>query len=408
MSFDVERVRRDFPILATEVHGKPLVFLDSAASAQKPECVIQAVSDMYRLHYANVERGVYELSRRATEIVDETRRKVADFIGAPDPHEVIFVRNATEGINLVAYSYGRRHVEAGDEVLITHMEHHANIVPWQMLCEEKGATLRVAPIDERGVLVLDEFQKLLTPRTKIAAVAHVSNALGTINPVREIVEMAHEQGVPVLVDGAQAVPHQRVDVQALGCDFYAFSGHKLFAPSGVGVLWGRRELLEAMPPFLSGGSMIQSVSFEKTTFQGIPHKFEAGTPDIGGLAGLGAAIDYVNAIGLDEITAYEHDLLEYATAELSKIPGLRIVGTAPNKAAVVSFVLEGVHPHDIGTILDQEGVAVRTGHHCAQPVMQRYGLPATARASFAFYNTRADVDALVRALNKVREVFGLE
>jgi cysteine desulfurase/selenocysteine lyase len=403
---DVERVRKDFPILSTKVHGKPLVFLDSAASAQKPECVIQAVSDMYRLHYANVERGVYELSRQATEIVDATRRKVAEFIGAPDPHEVIFVRNATEGINLVAYSYGRQNVGPDDEVLITHMEHHANIVPWQILCEEEDALLRVAPIDDRGELMLSEFQKLLTPRTKIAAVAHVSNALGTINPVGEITRMAHERGVPVLVDGAQAVPHQRVDVRALDCDFYAFSGHKLFAPSGVGVLWGRRELLEAMPPFLSGGSMISSVSFEKTTFQGIPHKFEAGTPDIGGLAGLGAAIDYVNAIGLDAISAYEHELLEYATAALERIPGLRIIGTARNKASVISFVLDGVHPHDIGTILDQEGIAVRTGHHCAQPVMQRYGVPATVRASFAFYNTRGDVDALVRGLAKVREVFG--
>ena len=405
-SFDAERVRKDFPILSVEVHGKPLVFLDSAASAQKPECVIQAVSDMYRLHYANVERGVYELSRQATEILDETRRKVADFIGAPDPHEVIFVRNATEGINLVAYSYGRQHVGEGDEVLITHMEHHANIVPWQILCEERGATLRVAPIDDRGELMVEEFAKLLTPRTKIAAFAHVSNALGTINPVRDLVEMAHDKGVPVLVDGAQAVPHQRVDVRSLGCDFYAFSGHKLFAPSGVGVLWGRRELLEAMPPFLSGGSMIQSVSFEKTIFQGIPHRGEAGTPDIGGLAGLGAAIDYVTDLGLDEIAAYEQELLAYATTELSKIPGLTIIGTAAHKAAVVSFVLDGVHPHDIGTILDQEGVAVRTGHHCAQPVMQRYGVPATVRASFAFYNTKADVDALVRALGRVREVFG--
>ena len=403
--FDPERVRKDFPILATEVHGKPLVFLDSAASAQKPECVIEAVSDTYRASYANVERGVYDLSMRATKKVDEAREKAAAFLGAPDPHEVIFVRNATEAINLVAYSYGRKHVAEGDEVLITHMEHHANIVPWQVLCEEKGATLRVAPIDDRGELLLEEFEKLLTPRTKIAAVAHVSNALGTINPVEEIARMAKAAGVPLLVDGAQAVPHQRVDVQALGCDFYAFSGHKLFGPSGVGVLWGRREILEAMPPFLTGGSMIRSVKLEGSTFQGIPHRFEAGTPDIAGVVGLGAAIDYVTGLGLDAITAYEQELLAYATAALEDLPGLRLIGTARHKAAVLSFVLDGVHPHDIGTILDQEGVAVRTGHHCAQPTMDRFGLPATARASLALYNTKADVDALVRALGKVREVF---
>jgi cysteine desulfurase/selenocysteine lyase len=405
MSFDPERARRDFPILSTEVHGKPLVFLDSAASAQKPECVIEAVSDMYRASYANVERGVYELSLRATQAVEGARAKAAAFIGAPDPHEVIFVRNATEAINLVAYSYGRSKLGAGDEVLITHMEHHANIVPWQVLCEEKGATLRVAPIDDRGELLMDEFEKLLTPRTKLAAVAHVSNALGTINPIEDIVRMAHAEGVPLLVDGAQAVPHQQVDVGALGCDFYAFSGHKVFGPSGVGVLWGRREILEAMPPFLTGGSMILKVTLEKSTFQGIPHRFEAGTPDIAGVVGLGAAIDYVTGLGLDGITAYEQELLAYATEALEAVPGLRMVGTARHKAAVLSFVLDGVHPHDIGTILDQEGVAVRTGHHCAQPTMDRFGLPATARASLALYNTRADVDALVRGLARVREVF---
>ncbi len=405
MGFDPERVRRDFPILSTKVHGKPLVFLDSAASAQKPECVIQAVSDMYRASYANVERGVYELSVRATAVVEGAREKVARFIGASDAHEVIFVRNATEAINLVAYSYGRKHVGPGDEVLITHMEHHANIVPWQVLCEEKGAVLRVAPIDDRGELLLEEFEKLLTPRTKLAAVAHVSNALGTINPIDEIVRMAHAEGVPLLLDGAQAVPHQRVDVAGLGCDFYTFSGHKLFGPSGVGVLWGRRELLEAMPPFLTGGSMILSVKLEKSTYQGIPHKFEAGTPDIAGVAGLGAAIDYVTGIGLDEIKAYEQDLLAYATEALLAVPGLRLIGTARHKAAVLSFVLDGVHPHDVGTILDQQGVAVRTGHHCAQPVMDRYGVPATVRASLALYSTREDVDVLVLGLSKVREVF---
>ncbi len=405
MSFDPERARADFPILRTTVHGKPLVFLDSAASAQKPECVIEAVSDAYRTRYANVERGVYELSVRATEMVERAREKAATFLGVGDPHEVIFVRNATEAINLVAYSFGRQNVGPGDEVLITHMEHHANIVPWQMLCEEKNAVLRVAPIDDRGELLLEEFEKLLTPRTKLAAVAHVSNALGTVNPIEEIVRMAHAEGVPVLVDGAQAVPHQRVDVAALDCDFYAFSGHKLFGPSGVGVLWGRREILEAMPPFLTGGSMILSVKFEKTTFQGIPHRFEAGTPDIGGIAGFGAAIDYVTGLGLDHITAYEQGLLAYATQALEAVPGLRLIGTARHKAAVLSFVFAGVHPHDVGTILDREGIAVRTGHHCAQPVMDRFGLPATVRASFALYNNRADVDALVRGLHKVREIF---
>jgi cysteine desulfurase/selenocysteine lyase len=405
VSFDPRRARADFPILATRVHGKPLVFLDSAASAQKPECVIQAVSDTYRTRYANVERGVYELSLRATEAVEAARAKAAAFIGAPDPHEVICVRNATEAINLVAYSYGRRHVGPGDEVLVTHLEHHANFVPWQVLCQERGAALRVAPIDDRGELLLEDFAKLLTPKTKLAAVAHVSNALGTINPIEEIARMTRAHGVPLLVDGAQAVPHQRVDVQALGCDFYAFSGHKVFAPSGVGVLWGRREILEAMPPFLTGGGMISSVTLEKTTFQGIPHRFEAGTPDIAGIVGLGAAIDYLTELGLDEITAYEQELLAYGTQALTEIPGLRLVGTARRKASILSFVMDGIHPHDIGTILDQAGVAVRTGHHCAQPVMDRFGVPATARASLALYNTRDDIDALVQGLLRVREVF---
>jgi cysteine desulfurase/selenocysteine lyase len=406
MSFDPRRVRQDFPILATRVRGKPLVFLDSAASAQKPERVIQAVSDTYRTRYANVERGVYELSLRATEAVEAARAKAAAFIGADDPHEVIFVRNATEAINLVAYSYGRHRVGPGDEVLVTHLEHHANFVPWQVLCQERGAVLRVAPIDDRGELLLEDFEKLLTPRTRIAAVAHVSNALGTINPIEEIARLARAHGIPLLVDGAQAVPHQRVDVKAAGCDFYTFSGHKVFGPSGVGVLWGRREILSAMPPFLTGGAMISSVSLEKTTFQGIPHRFEAGTPDIAGIVGLGAAIDYVTDLGLDEITAYEQDLLAYGTRALLEIPGLRLIGTARRKASILSFVMEGVHPHDIGTILDQEGIAVRTGHHCAQPVMDRFGVPATARASLALYNTRDDIDALVRGLHRVREVFG--
>ena len=405
MSFAPERARRDFPILSKLAHGKPLVFLDSAASAQKPRRVIDAVSDVYESCYANVERGVYELSLRATEAVEAARQKAARFLGVAESREVIFVRNATEAINLVASTYGRRNVGPGDEILITHMEHHANIVPWQMLCEETGARLRVAPIDDRGQLLLDEFEKLVTPRTKLVAVAHVSNALGTVNPVEEIVRIAGEHGAPVLIDGAQAVPHQRVDVAALGCDFYAFSGHKLFGPSGAGVLWGRSELLEAMPPFMGGGSMIRSVSFEKTTYQEIPHKFEAGTPDIAGIVGLGAAIDYVSELGLDAIAAHERELLAYGTDALSAIPGLRLIGTATRKASILSFVLDGVHPHDVGTILDLEGIAVRTGHHCAQPVMDRFGVPATARASLALYNTRADIDALVTGLDKVREVF---
>jgi cysteine desulfurase/selenocysteine lyase len=404
VSFDPERARKDFPILAQTVHGRPLVFLDSAASAQKPQPVIDAVSNMYARDYANVHRGVYELSLRATEAVEGARRKAADFIGA-DSRETVFVRNATEAINLVTWTFGRQRVRAGDEVLITHLEHHANIVPWQMLCQETGATLRVAPIDDRGQLEMHAFEALLTERTKLVAVSHVSNALGTINPIERIVRLAHAREIPVLVDGAQAVPHGRVDVRALGCDFYAFSGHKLFAPSGIGVLWGRAELLETMPPFLYGGEMIEQVTFEKTTFKEIPYKFEAGTLDIAGAAGLAAAIDYLEGQGLDAIAAHEHDLLEYATESLESLPGLRIIGTAEEKAAVVSFVLDGIHPHDIGTILDQEGIAVRTGHHCAQPVMQRFGVPATARASFALYNTRDDVDALVRGIERVQEVF---
>jgi cysteine desulfurase/selenocysteine lyase len=404
VSFDAESARKDFPILHQMVHGKPLIFLDSAASAQKPQAVIDAVSRMYSHDYANVHRGVYELSERATEAVEGARDKVAAFIGG-DRRETIFVRNATEAINLVARSWGWENVNAGDEVLITHMEHHANIVPWQMLCEEVGATLKVAPIDDRGQIDLEAFRTMLSRRTKLVGIAHVSNALGTINPVAEITRMAHEFGAVVLVDGAQAVPHGRVDVRTLGCDFYAFSGHKLFGPSGVGVLWGRAELLEAMPPFLGGGEMILSVTFEKSTYKQIPYKFEAGTPDIAGIAGLGAAIDYLEALDLDAVAVHEHGLLEYATERLSEVPGLRIIGTAEQKAAVVSFVLDGIHPHDIGTILDQEGIAVRTGHHCAQPVMQRFGVPATARASMALYNVREDVDALIRGIAKVQEVF---
>ncbi len=406
MTFDAERARKDFPILGQRIHGNPLTFLDSAASAQKPQQVIDAISRFYESDYANIHRGVYELSMRATRAFEAAREKARRFLNAHEAREIIFVRGTTEAINLVAQTYGRTNVSSGDEVLITQMEHHSNIVPWQLLCEEKKAKLRIAPIDDSGALIMEEFEKLLSPRTRIVAVAHVSNALGTVNPVREIADLAHERGIPVLLDGAQAVPHRRVDVASLGCDFYTFSSHKVFGPSGVGVLYGRAELLEAMPPYQGGGEMILSVSFEKTTYKEIPHKFEAGTPDIAGVVGLGAALDYVMALDPRALATYERDLLDYATEELAKIDGLRLIGTAPSKTAVVSFVVEGVHPHDVGTILDQEGVAVRTGHHCAQPVMDRFGVPATVRASFALYNTRKDVDTLVEGLGKVRELFG--
>ena len=402
---DVERVRRDFPILGQQSHGHPLVFLDSAASAQKPQQVIDAMSDFYSRDYANIHRGVYELSQRATEAFEAARDKVRAFLNAGEAREIVFVRGTTEAINLVATAHGREHVGAGDEILITAMEHHSNIVPWQLLCEERGANLVVAPIDDRGALLLDEFEKCLSPRTRMVAVTHVSNALGSVNPVREITRLSHERGVPVLIDGAQAVPHGHVDVRELDCDFYAFSSHKLFGPTGIGVLYGRAELLESMPPYQSGGEMILSVSFEKSTWAEIPHKFEAGTPDIAGAVGLGAAIDYLGEIGFDRIAAHERDLLEYGTALLGAIPGLRLIGTAADKAAVLSFVLDGVHPHDVGTILDQEGIAVRTGHHCAQPVMDRFEVPATTRASVALYNTRAELDALARAILKTQEIF---
>ena len=404
--FDIERVRADFPILHQRIHGKPLAFLDSAASAQKPRAVIEAMSRFYESDYANIHRGVYELSERATCAFEGARETVRRFLNAGVAREIVFVRGTTEAINLVAHAWGREHVAAGDEILITHMEHHSNIVPWQLLCQEKKAQLRVAPVDDRGALLMGEFEKLLSPRTKIVAVAHVSNAVGTVNPVAEIVDLAHERGVPVLVDGAQAVPHGRVDVRALGCDFYVFSGHKVFGPSGIGVLYGKAELLESMPPYQGGGEMILSVSFEETTYKKIPHRFEAGTPDIAGAVGLGAALDYVTALDPGELAAHERHLLAYATEELSKLPGLRLIGTAPKRSAVVSFVLEGVHPHDVGTILDQEGIAVRAGHHCAQPLMERFGVPATVRASIALYNHKADVDALVAGLHRVGEVFG--
>jgi len=405
MSLDVDQIRSEFPILATEMRGRRLTYLDSAASAQKPRAVIDAMSDFYGAHYANIHRGVYQLSADATMKYEAVRTRVARFIGARDPREIIFVRNATEAINLVARTWGEENIGEGDEIVLSMMEHHANIVPWQMLATRRGATVRVAEIDDTGVLDLEHLKSLLGPRTKLLAFAHVSNALGTINPVAELVSHARERGIVTLVDGAQAVPHQPVNVAALDCDFYAFSGHKVFGPSGAGVLHGRLERLEAMPPFLGGGDMIESVSFEGTTFAPVPQKFEAGTPDIASVIGFGAAIDYLDEIGMDEIAAYEHTLLTYATERLEKIPGLRIIGTSKEKAAVISFVLEDAHPHDIGTVLDGEGIAIRTGHHCAQPLMKRLGVPATARASFAFYNTRDEIDRLADALIKTTELF---
>ena len=405
VAYDVARIRRDFPILATEVYGKPLVYLDNAASAQKPLAVIDAERDVYEKCYANIHRGVHWLSVHATDAYDAAREKTRRFLNAREAHEILFLRGTTEAVNLVAQTYGRTHVGAGDEILITGLEHHSNIVPWQMLCEEKGARLSVVPLDETGDIDLDVLERMLTPRTKLVSVAHLSNALGTILPVKRIAALAHARGIPVLVDGAQAIPRMPVDVRDLDCDFYAFSSHKIYGPTGVGVLYGKTALLEAMPPWQGGGDMIRSVTFEKTTFNALPYKFEAGTPNIAGGIAFGAALDYVSAVGLDRIAAHEHDLLAYATEKVSAIDGLRIVGTAREKAGVLSFVLDGVHPHDIGTVLDREGIAIRTGHHCAQPVMDRYGLPATARASFGMYNTRGEVDALVGAIHKVIGMF---
>src|SRR5579863_3077847 len=404
--FDVEKIRSDFPILAERVHGRPLVYLDNAATSQKPNAVIQAITHYYRYENANIHRGVHLLSQRATDAYEAVRVAVGSFVHAGSAGEIVFVRGTTEAINLVAQTYGRQHVSAGDEVLITAMEHHSNIVPWQMLCDEKGARLRVAPINERGELLLGEFEMLLGPRTRMVAVAHVSNALGTINPVKELVRMAHAHGVAVLVDGAQAVPHMQVDVVDLDCDFYAFSAHKMYGPTGIGVLYGKAELLDAMPPYQGGGDMISSVTFEKTTYNKVPHKFEAGTPDIAGVIGLGAAIAYMENIGVDAIGAHEHELLVYGTKKLEATPGVRMIGTAENKAGVLSFVLENIHPHDIGTILDQEGIAVRTGHHCAQPVMDFFCIPATVRASLAFYNTKEEIDALISGIERVKEMLG--
>ena len=402
-ALDVARVRADFPALHQQVNGRPLVYLDNAATTQKPQPVLDALLGFYSRDCANVHRGVHALSQRATDAYEGARETVARFLNAR-PREIVFTRGTTEAINLVAYSYGSR-LLPGDEILITELEHHSNIVPWQMLAERTGARLRVAPIDDRGEIILEEFQRLLGPRTRIVAVAHVSNALGTVNPVEEICRLAHTYGARVLVDGAQAVPHLAVDVRALDCDFYAFSGHKIYGPTGIGVLFGRWELLEAMPPYQGGGDMIRSVTFEKTLYNDPPYRFEAGTPHIAGAIGLAAAIEYVTRLGLEEIRRHEQQLLEAATRALEEIPGVRIVGTAAHKAAVVSFVLDGVHPHDVATVLDHEGVAVRAGHHCAQPLMERFGLPATTRASFALYNTLEEVDALARAVRRARELF---
>ncbi len=403
--FDAEKVRADFPILQRQVNGKPLVYLDNGATAQKPQAVIDELVRYYTAGNANVHRGVHTLSQNATEDFEGARSKVKRLLNAADDREIIFTRGTTDGINIVAQSFGRHNLGPGDEVIVSNMEHHSNIVPWQMLREEKGVILRVVPIDESGELLMDEYERMLSPRTRLVSITHVSNALGTILPVEQIISMAHARGVPVMLDGAQAVPHMTVDVQKLDCDFYVFSGHKLFGPTGIGVLYGKTGQLEAMPPAQGGGDMIKSVTFERTIYNDLPYKFEAGTPNIAGAIGLGAAIDYVHSVGYDSLAAYEDDLLDYGAKALDQIGGLRIIGSSPRKAGILSFVMEEAHPHDIGTILDAEGVAVRTGHHCAQPVMQRFQIPATVRASIAMYNTREDIDALVRGIDRVLEVF---
>ena len=403
--FDAEKVRADFPVLQQQVNGKPLVYLDNGATSQKPQAVIDELVRYYTTENANVHRGVHTLSQNATEDYENARAKLRGLLNAADDHEIIYTSGTTQSINIVAQSYGRQNIGEGDEIIVSNMEHHSNIVPWQMLCEEKGAVLRVVPIDDTGELLLDEYERMLSPRTKLVSITHVSNALGTILPVEQIIAMAHSQGIPVLLDGAQAVPHMAVDVRKLDCDFYVFSGHKLFGPTGTGVLYGKAELLDAMPPVQGGGEMIKSVTFEKTIYNDLPYKFEAGTPNIAGAVGLGAAVDYVQSVGYDAFAAYEDELLDYGTKALESIGGLRIIGTSPRKAGILSFVIENIHPHDIGTILDAEGVAVRTGHHCAQPVMQRFQIPATARASLAMYNTKEDIDALVSAIDRVIEVF---
>jgi len=403
--WDVERIRKDFPALHQQVRGKPLVYLDNAATSQKPQAMIDALVAYYSFDNSNVHRGVHLLSVRATEAYEGARARIQRHLNAASTREIVFVRQATEGINLVMASFGRRFVAAEDEIVISAIEHHANIVPWQMLCEEKGARLRVIPVDDRGDLVMEEYARLLGPRTKLVAITQVSNALGTVTPIKDIIGLAHQQDIPVLVDGAQAVPHQAVDVRDLDCDFYVFSGHKAYGPTGIGVLYGKERWLERMPPFQGGGDMIKAVTFEKTTYNELPYKFEAGTPHIAGAIGLAAGLEYIAGLGLDRIRDYEHELLTYGTELLSAIPGVRLIGTARHKAAVLSFVLDGVHAHDLGTILDQQGVAIRAGHHCAMPVMQRFGVPATARASMAFYNTRAELETLAAAIEEAREIF---
>lgn len=403
--WDVEKIRADFPILAQTIHGKPLAYFDNAATSQKPRQVIEAISGFYTQDCSNIHRSVHLLGERSTQKYEAVRETVRRFLNAGSTKEIVFVRGATEGINLVAASYGRQYFQPGDEVVITAMEHHSNIVPWQMICEATGATLKVAPINDRGELIFEEFEKLLGPKTKFVSIAHVSNALGTINPVKEMIALAHQHGAVALVDGAQAVPHIAVDVQALDADFYVFSGHKVYAPTGIGILYGKAALLNAMNPYQGGGDMIRSVTFEKTTYNQIPYKFEAGTPNIAATIGLGAGLEYVTGLGLDRIAAWEHELLADATERIAAIPGVRIIGTAEHKASVLSFVIEGAHPHDVGTILDTFGVAVRAGHHCAQPVMDRFHIPATTRASFALYNTHGEIDALVAGIHRVKEVF---
>ena len=405
-AFDVERIRPDFPALHQQVHGKPLVYLDNAATSQKPLSVINAERDFYLHDCANIHRGVHELSERATRKYEEVRTKIKRLINARETREIVFVRGTTEALNLVASGFGRQVLRPGDAVVISAMEHHSNIVPWQILCDEKGIVLKVAPINDAGELIEEDFESLLGNRTRLVSLAHVSNVLGTINPLKRLVKEAHSRNIPVVVDGAQAAPHLKVDVQDLDCDFYSFSSHKIFGPTGVGVLYGRAHWLEALPPYQGGGDMIRSVSFEETIYNVIPYKFEAGTPNIGATIGLGAAIDYLNGVGLENVGRYEHELLGYATARLSEIGGLQIIGQAREKASVISFVVEGIHPHDLGTVLDQEGVAIRTGHHCAEPLMHRFGVPATARASFAFYNTREEVDRLVESVEKAKELLG--
>jgi cysteine desulfurase/selenocysteine lyase len=402
---DVGALRQDFPILARKVHGQPLVYLDNAATTQKPTSVIDAESDIYRNYYANIHRGVHELSVAATDAYEAARAKARAFINAAEAREIVFVRGTTEGINLVAQTFGRQRVGEGDDVVVSALEHHSNIVPWQLLCEEKKAQLKILPIDRSGEVQVDELERLITPRTRLVSVAHVSNALGTLVSIKRIVEIAHARGVAVLVDGAQAVPRLRVDVRDIGCDFYTFSSHKMYGPTGVGVLYGRAELLDAMPPYQGGGDMISSVTFAKTTWNVLPYKFEAGTPNITGAIGLGVAIDYLSKVGIENVTAHEGELLDYATRMLVAIPGLKLIGTAREKIGVLSFTLDGIHPHDIGTVLDQEGIAIRTGHHCAQPVMEFFGIPATARASLALYNTREEIDKLAEGIHKVQRMF---